>query len=183
MPDQLTIRTGRRPTVGTPVLVLAIVAVFAVCGALAGWGWHAWWEAPSGVVADRQWYPVPGESGQRADFDGTAKYVVLALVVGLVGGGAAALALRGQEVAVLVAVVAGSLLGGWLMAVVGSALSPPDPHVLARTAEDGTELTGHLRLPRWSPYTAMPIGALVALVVSYLAVPSRPSPDVGVPHD
>lgn len=168
MPDQLN---DRRPRARTVSLFLLLVVGFLACGALAGWLWHVWWEAPRGVVADHRWYVLPGDPGRRADFDGTAKYVVVALAVGLLLGALAACVDNGREVAALAAVVVGSLVGGWVMAWLGAHLSPPDPAVLARTAADGTELRGHLRLTGWSPYTAMPIGALVGLVAVHLLLP------------
>ena len=68
------------------------------------------------------------------------------------------------------AVVAGSVLAAYLMLRVGQHLSPPDPHELAKTAKDGTELEGALRVDAWPPRGAFTFGALVGLAWS---TPSR----------
>lgn len=152
---------------------LAVLALFAGLGAAAGWVWFRLWDSPPGVVADHTWYPDPYMPGQRADFDAIALYVLVALGAGLVGGVVCALLLDRSEVVTVVAVAAGSCLAAWLMAVVGTDLGPADPEVLARTAADGTKLSGDLALTGFSPYIALPFGALFALVVVFLATVGR----------
>ncbi|WP_182526367.1 hypothetical protein [Nocardioides dongkuii] len=168
MPDQL--RDLARSAAGQ---VVAIVVLFAVLGVLAGLVWYAVWDAPTGVVSQGEWFPSPYDEGQRADFSGTALYVLVALVTGLVGGAVSALLLARHELVTVAAVVVGSCLAALLMFVVGTALGPPDPSELARSASDGTELEGHLHVSGASPFTALPFGALLALIVVFLGTAGR----------
>ena len=48
---------------------------------------------------------------------------------------------------------------------VGQRLGPPDPHLVARTAEDGARVPGQLEVVGRSPFTALPAGALLGLRV------------------
>jgi hypothetical protein len=162
----------RRPArVVVPVQVLTVLALFAASGALCGWVWYRIWDVPSGVVAGGQWYT--SEAGLRDDFAGTGWYVAIALGAGLVLGALSAWLLDRSEVATTLAVIAGSMLAGWVMLRVGYHLSPPDPVDLARTAEDGTRLEGALRVPSWPPRGAFPFGALLGLAGVYAVLMSR----------
>ena len=171
MPDQLT-RSRRRATASPVVQAVVVVLLFLLAGAAAGFVWHAVWDAPTGVVAEGEWFPTPYEEGQRADFGGTATYVMVAVVAGLVVGSLCAVFLAASELVTLVAVTLGSAAAGWVMATVGVHLGPEDPELLARTAADGTELPGRLHVAGLSPYAAFPVGALVAVTVVYLSAPS-----------
>ena len=91
-----------------------------------------------------QWYT--GEAGLRDDFQGVAWYVAIALVAGLVLGMLTAWLFDRSELVTLVAVLVGSALAAYLMLRVGTHLSPPDPHELAKTAQDGDKLKGALRV-------------------------------------
>ncbi len=167
-PDLLEARPDtapRSPWVVVPAQVLATVALFAAVGAGAGWAWYKLWDVPSGVVASGQWYT--GEAGLRDDFQGVAWFVTLAVVAGLVLGMLTAWLFDRSELATLVAVVAGSALAAYVMLRVGTHLSPPDPHVLARTAQDGDRLDGALRVRSWAPRGAFTFGALIGLALVY----------------
>lgn len=162
--------------------MVGVVAGFAAAGALCGWLWFTIWSPPSGVVVSNQWFPDPIEAGLRADFSGTGLYVVIALVAGLVLGAVSAYFFDRSELATLVAVAVGSALAGWLMLQVGLELSPPDPEVLAKTAEDGTELDGHLyvgssadeeALVKQPALLCFPAAALLGLCAIYLVTRSR----------
>ena len=145
---------------------LAVLAIFAVVGALAGVVWEWLWTPPTGVVVHHQW--LQDETGLRGDFSGTGIYVLVAVVAGLLTGAVVALLLDRSELLTLVAVVVGALLAGWLMHRVGSALGPADPHQLARTARDGTHLPARLVLSGSSATRAFPGGALLGLTVVFL---------------
>lgn len=159
MPHQLTRGFGGA--------VLTVV-LFLLAGALAGAVWWWAWEAPSGMVRDGRWYPQPWDVGQQADFAGQAWYVVVAAVTGLLGGALATLGRARGELLTLGSVLLGSVAGGVVMRLVGQALAPEDPHVLARTADDGARLSGtlHLAGPVW--WLAMPFGALLAVAAVFL---------------
>ncbi len=166
----------RSAWVVAPVQALAIVALFAVVGALAGWLWYHVWDVPTGVVSGGQWFT--SEAGLRDDFSGVAWYVTIAVLAGLVLGLLCAWQLDRSELVTLLAVVAGSVLAGYLMLRVGQHLSPPDPQEVARTSTDGARLPGTLRVEAWPPRAAFPFGALVGLAIVYAASVSRAPTEV-----
>lgn len=146
---------------------LAVVVFLVATGLLAGWVWEAVWDAPTGMVRDGKWYPVPGETGLRADFSGTALFVLIGLLTGLLAGAVIALLARGGELLTLAAVVVGSGLAAVTMARVGAGLGPSDPREAAVTLDDGARLLGNLEVTGLSPYGALPFGALLALAVVF----------------
>ena len=146
---------------------LATVAIFAAVGAAMGWLWYKLWDVPSGVVSGGVWYT--NEAGLRADFQGVAWYVTIALAAGLVLGMLTAWLFDRSELVTLAAVVVGSALAAYLMLRVGTHLSPADPRELAKTAQDGDKLKGALRITSWPPKGAFTFGALVGLAVVYAA--------------
>ncbi|HET6940420.1 MAG TPA: hypothetical protein VFI19_17510 [Nocardioides sp.] len=163
--------TPRPPWVSASLRALVIVVVFGVVGVGCGWLWYHLWDAPSGVVSGHQWFT--NEAGLRADFDGVAWYVTIALAAGLVLGILAALLSDRSELVTLAAVVLGSVLAGYLMLRVGTHLSPGDPHELAKTAADGDKLKGALHVDPWPPRAAFPFGALLGLALVYLLSSGR----------
>jgi len=170
-------RPGRRPRPSWLVALvqaLVVVAVFGAAGAGCGWLWYHLWDAPSGVVADHQWFT--SEAGLRDDFQGVAWYVAIAVPAGLVLGILTAWLLDRSELVSLVAVVAGSLLAAYVMYRVGTHLSPGDPNELAKTAKDGTKLKGALSVDSWPPRASFTFGALIGLACVYL-VSARRTPD------
>ena len=94
-----------------------VVLGFVVCSAVAGVGWHAWWEPPEGVALEGEWL-LPGPD---LAISGTALYVVIAFPLGVLLGVVASVLPR-HETTTLVAVVGGSLLAAWVMYSVGHAL-------------------------------------------------------------
>jgi hypothetical protein len=173
LPDQLS-PVREQTTRRVPALqALATLFLFAALGVAAGWVWFQVWDAPPGVVADHQWFPDPYMPGQQAEFDAVALYVLVGLAAGVIGGAVSGLLLDRAEVVTVVAVTVGSCLAAWLMAWVGESLGPADPDVLARTADDGTRLPGDLVLTGLSPYAAIPVGAVLALLVVLLATSER----------
>jgi hypothetical protein len=181
-PDLLDARPEappRSPWVVVPAQALATVAVFAGAGAGAGWLWYKLWDVPSGVVSGGAWYT--SEAGLRDDFEGVAWYVTIALAAGLVLGLLTAWAFDRSELVTLAAVVIGSVLAAYLMLRVGTHLSPPDPHELAKTAQDGDKLKGALRVTSWAPRGAFTFGALLGLAVVYAVSVGRTPTEVRVP--
>ena len=151
--------------------VLLVVVGFAVAGALAGVVWEWVWAPPSGVALGGE-FLLDGD-GLRSEFSGTALYVVVATLAGLLLGVLVAVLSDRHELLTLVAVAVGSVLAGWLMLQVGTALGPPDPGPLASTAEDYTPLVDELRVSGRSPYIAFPAGALVGLIVVFIGLNRR----------
>lgn len=173
-----------RRFVGPAVQVVAIVAIFAAVGALAGVVWERVWSPPSGVVFRGDWFLAP--VGPDHAFAGTGWYVV----VGLVAGGVTTFALGWfwpqRELTSLVAFAIGSMLAGWVMFEVGHALGPPDPRILAAGRADYTALPSDLRLAGAegdpagfsvgsSAFAAFPMGAMVAAVYVFLVTSGRGS--------
>lgn len=150
--------------------VLMVLAACAAAGALAGVVWEAWWTPPIGVVSDHSWTVDFFQS--RELFSATALYVVVGVLSGGVVGAASAFFVDQVELVTLATVVVGSVLAAWLMLQVGSALAPPDPAVLARTAADDTRLPGTLEVSGNWPLGAFPAGALLGVAVIYIGLTS-----------
>lgn len=180
MPDRLSRlepegpRRGRRsparPAVPAPVVVAVLVVVLvAAVGALAGVVWEGVWSPPRGVVVHHQ-FVAAGEADLRAQFTGTAWYVVVAGVAGLLAGTAVAILAGRRPLLALGSLLVGTAAGAWLMRVVGVALGPDDPTAAGRTVKAGAHVPDMLRVAGFSPYLAYPTGALVALAVLFLGV-------------
>lgn len=153
--------------------VLLVLVVFAVAGALAGVVWEWVWTPPTGVALEQE-FLLDGD-GLRGEFSGTALYVVIAAVTGLLLGVLVAVLSDRDELATLVVVVAGSALAGWVMLRTGVALGPPDPAPLARAAEDFDPLVDQLGVSGHSPLVAFPGGALLGLIVIFIGLSRRGS--------
>jgi hypothetical protein len=164
MPDRLT-ATSRGQVLRT---VVVSVVLLVLAGAVAGVVWVWLWTPPSGVVVDHRW--VQDETGLRGDFSATGSYVAVAAVTGLLVAVLLALLFDRAEIATLLAVLAGSVLAGWVMYRVGLALSPADPRTLAESAQDGTRLPGRPAVDGTSPFQAFPGGAMLGLVIVYLGL-------------
>jgi len=158
-------RAPRSAWVVAPVQALVTVAVFTGAGAAAGRLWYHLWDVPSGVVSGGQWYT--SEAGLRDDFQGVALYVAISGAAGLVLGVLCAWLLDRSELVTLGAVVVGSVLAAYVMLRVGTHYSAPDPHQLAKTAQDGDKLKGALQVTSWPPRGAFTFGALVGLALVY----------------
>jgi hypothetical protein len=155
--------------------VAIVLLVFAAVGSLAGVLWELWWTPPSGVVVDHAW--VPDDSGIRELFTGTGQYVVVGLGCGLLAGVLCAWFVDRSELLTLASVVAGSVLAGWLMLRVGTALAPTDPEVAARAAAEGTTLPGALEVSGAGALASLPAGALAGLALVFIGLtPTRPVP-------
>lgn len=171
--------SGRLGAAGQAIVV---VAAFAVSGAAAGVVWELLWDAPDGVVFRDRWFLAP--AGPDVAFSGTGWYVVVALAAGALTAFAVEWWWPRHEIATVAACLVGSLLAGWVMFVVGHALGPQDPQVLAVGREDRTPLQSDLvlagagegpRLFRFdsSALAAFPIGAMTASIYVLLAVTGR----------
>ncbi|MBZ5736829.1 hypothetical protein [Nocardioides mangrovi] len=146
-----------------------VVAVLAVVGALAGVVWQWLWTPPSGLVVNHDWVPLNAIELQQ-EFSATGWYVVVGVVAGLLAGVVAALLLDAAPLLTLAGVLVGAALGAWLMSVVGIALGPADPEVLAKTAEEGVHLPMALAVTGKSPYLAYPVGALLGVIMVFIGI-------------
>lgn len=164
-----------------------VVAVAALLGAAAGAAWEWVWTPPSGIAFQGRW--VLDEDGLPGAFSGTGWYVIVAAAAGILLGVGTALVSRDGEVVSLVALAVGAMLAGWVMFHVGHSLGPPDPAVLAASADDLTPIVGDLRVggvglhPRVyafdsAAFIAFPAGALLAYAALLLSLaPHRRSHD------
>ena len=155
-----------------------VLAIFALGGVVAGLAWRWLWTPTSGVVVDGVW--VADGEGVREAFSGTGLYVLVGLAAGVCLGVLSALLADRQELVTLALVVVGSVLAGWLMLRVGTIGLPPDPQPLAAAAADRTRLPGTLEVTGWSPFVALPSGALAGLCVVFVGL-SRKPPEVPPP--
>lgn len=152
--------------------VALVLAAGALLGVVGGFLWELWWTPPTGLVLDHAWYP-DGE-GVRQLFSGTGLYVVIGLAGGVLLGAGSAWLFDRVELATLAAVLAGSVLAGWLMFQVGTALAPPDPERAASTSPDYTELPGSLEVEGNGPFVAFPAGAMTGITVVFIGLtPTR----------
>ena len=175
----------------TIVRALVALVLAAALGLLAGWLWWTWWgPANVGKIYDTPsngptWYDISA-SGLEREFAGTAEYVVVTAVAGLVLGIVVGLLARGREIlfvaVVLLAGAAAGVLAWWLGSVV---LSPPDPQQFAtkETAKVQKEYpahldvtVGHVTIGPWddvpvpTPYLAVPVAGLAGYLVVMLSV-------------
>ena len=148
--------------------VTLVLAASAAAGALCGLLWEWWWTPPTGLVLEHVWYP--DLEGVRQLFSGTGLYVIVGLLGGVLLGAVSAWFIDRVELVTLGAVAAGSVLAGWLMFQVGTALAPPDPTVAARSAADYKELPGALEIEGAGAFVAFPAGALTGLTVVFIGL-------------
>ena len=153
--------------------VVAILVVFAVAGVACGFLWEHIWTAPTGVAYQHKW--VLDGGGLPEDFSGTGLYALIAAAAGLVLGLVLTLVFDNDEVASLAAIIVGAVLAAYLMWVVGVALGPPDPHTIARTADDFDPIPADLSVHGKSPWLAFPLGALVSAAAVFFLYPRRRS--------
>lgn len=197
MPDNLIVppppslyATGHRsarPDLSRPVLVQVaiIVAAFIVGGLVAGLAAATLWTPPTGMVLEDKWYrglisidpPAIGQNIDQGVFAATAWFSVCAIVLGLLVGIAAAVWLNRSELVTLGALIVGGSIGGGLMLLVTSLLSPEDPNGLAKGAADGTVLEDSFQLA--SPWLILlvPGSAMLALMVIFLMWAPHPPAD------
>lgn len=197
MPDNLIVppppalhESGRRPArpdLSRPVLVQAafIVAAFVVGGLVAGLAAATLWTPPTGMVLDGKWYrglisidpPTIGQNIDQGVFAATGWFSVCAIVLGLLVGIAAAVWLIRSELVTLAALTVGGAIGGGLMLLVTSLLSPEDPHGLAKGAANGTVIQDSFQLA--SPWLILlvPGSAMLALMVIFLMWAPREDAD------
>ncbi|MFE7228380.1 hypothetical protein ACFU7D_26530 [Nocardioides sp. NPDC057577] len=197
MPDNLIVppppslyATGHRsarPDLSRPVLVQVaiIVVAFIVGGLAAGLAAATLWTPPTGMVLEDKWYrglisidpPAIGQNIDQGVFAATAWFSVCAIVLGLLVGIAAAVWLNRSELVTLGALMVGGAIGGGLMLLVTSLLSPEDPNPLAKGAADGTVLQDSFQLA--SPWLVLlvPGSAMLALMVIFLMWAPHPRED------
>ncbi|WP_328531531.1 hypothetical protein OG984_10510 [Nocardioides sp. NBC_00368] len=203
MPDNLIVPpppslyvTGRRsarPDLSRPVLVQVaiIVVAFVVGGLAAGLAAATLWTPPTGMVLEDKWYrgliaidpPTIAQNIDQGVFAATAWFSVCAIVLGLLVGIAAAVWLNRSELVTLAAVTIGGAVGGGLMLLVTSLLSPEDPNGLAKGAADGTVLQDSFQLA--SPWLVLlvPGSAMLALMVIFLMwAPHEDADPERLPH-
>ena len=161
-------------TRGGWVRVVLLLALFLLAGAAAGVLWHAVWTPPTGVAYEGQWFLEP--AGPDVAVSGTALYVLIAAVTGIVLGVLAGTLPR-HELLTLATAFTAAVIGGVAMYYVGHALGPAAPQPLAAGQPDFTSIPSDLVVATASssehPFTAtgllaMPAGVVTGLAVVYL---------------
>lgn len=170
-------RTGWSAWRGLVLENLAVLVVFALAGALAGWLWERWATPPTGVALDGEWilgarvdgdFLVRDPEALGHAFGVVGTFAVVCGVTGLILGVVAAYACRRSELVTLAVVAVSSVVAVFLCYRIGLSLGPVDPTAAAATADNGAALTGSLAIDQRTPFVALPLGALVGLTVSYL---------------
>lgn len=148
-----------------------MLASFVVAGILAACVWVWVWTPPMGVVVDGEFFL--DDTALNSGFAGTGSYVLIALAAGALLGGVTAALLVEDPPRALAVGLAGSLLAGTVMALLGPMLGPDDPALLARDLPDRSELAAGLTLGAWGAWLAFPVGTLVGLLVGWWLLPGR----------
>jgi hypothetical protein len=147
---------------------LEVLIAYALVGLVAGLVWEALWTPPTMVVQQHQAFFADYQSLRRV-FTGTGLYVIVGSVASALTALVISLLTRQRELLVLVAVTVGSALAAFVMWEVGVSRGPSDPKVLAKTAADGTHLSGTLHVSGHSPYLVWPMTALFVLALVFFA--------------
>lgn len=150
--------------------VLAVLLAFGLVGAAAGVSWHSLWApAPKAVVFKKDPYFMPD-----GEFRSTGMYVVIAAPLGLVLGLILTWWSRRDPLAMVLAVLAGSVVAGAVMIGVGLLLSPADPQGAARHAAELTTVPGMLRVQPGAAWCALPFGAMLGALIVLLTTSPAP---------
>lgn len=170
MSEQLTRerRPARSGAARTLVLVVAVLVAYAVVGLLAGFVWETVWNPPAQTVQQHLLYYDDYESLRRG-FSGTGLYVVVAVAASALVALVVGLVSRGRELPMLLVVILGAALAAFVMWKVGTTRGPADPTALAKTAADGTKVSGNLTVSGHTPYVAWPITSLFVMALVFLA--------------
>ncbi|MDT9592723.1 hypothetical protein RDV89_06575 [Nocardioides zeae] len=138
-------------------LELAVVGAFV---------WFWWWHPVTGVASGGEFYWRT--TSIEGSITGTARYLVVATVVGLVGGLLAARRHGRQPWGALGVSVAAGVAAGLLMALTGHLLGPEDADAVAARSEDGSRVLVDLRVEGTGAYLAAPAAALTATAGVFL---------------
>jgi hypothetical protein len=174
----MTRREGSDSPLWLALIVIEVLIAYALVGLVAGLVWEAVWTPPTEVVQQHQVFYTDYPSLRRV-FTGTGLYVVVGAVASTLTALVIALLTRTRELLVLVGVTLGSGLAAFVMRDVGISRGPSDPTVLAKTAADGTHLSGALHVSGHSPYLVWPMTALFVLALVFFAWPRSPAADPG----
>lgn len=165
--DQAARAQQRRAAVRVVGTTLRGFLELAVVGAVA---WVVWWTPPKGTAFEGQFSYVLEQV--EGSVSGTATYLVVAGVAGLVGGLVAAVVHRAYPWLTLATVAGAGLLAGWVLAALGRALGPEDASSVAERSADGSTVLLDLRIEGWGAYAAMPAGALLGVAIVFLLWPT-----------
>ncbi|MEQ6901681.1 hypothetical protein [Nocardioides sp. YIM 152588] len=170
-------RPTRRPPLAVAAAAVGLLALAGALGALGGRLWWAWWSpaTPGQVYATSDglaWYPDPADPGFAHAFAGTAQFVVIGFVAGVLLGVVGGVVTRNRPLVGLGIVAVAALVGLLLTYRVGIAASPPDPTTLLGGAEAGDLLPANLQVSGWTPYLAWPVGAFFGFLLVMVTIMS-----------
>lgn len=147
------------------------VTGFVLAGILAACVWVWVWTPPVGVVIDHEFFLT--DAALNSGFAGTGSYMLVAAAAGALLGVATAAWFSGDPLRGLAVGLAGSILAGTVMLLVGPMLGPDDPVFLARTLPDRTELAAGLAVAAKGAWLSFPVGTLTGLLVGWWLVPDQ----------
>lgn len=140
----------------------------AVLGALV---WFWWWNPATGFVVGGEFYWRP--TNIEGAITGTAKYLIVATVIGLAVGLWTSWRLADKPWFALGACGGFGALAGWVMAFLGHLLGPEDADAVAARSVDGTRVLADLALEGVGPYATLPAAALLAATAFFLLTGRR----------
>ncbi len=165
----------RRGGVARPVLL--VLGLYLGLGLVAG---LVWWQ----LAPTAEFVKLGDGSGRMGDvdlgrqFDADGWYVVVAGAAGLLSGlvlMALTIWRRGDELVVLPAMLAGSVVAALVMDRLGTLLGPGDPAQALAGAAVGARVPDVLSLTAHTAYLAWPVAVLFGALVVLLG--PEPSPD------
>jgi hypothetical protein len=152
--------------------VLVVLAAAALLGILIGLLWPQLAD-PVTVVRTENGL-VRDEVALAEQFDALGWFSVLSAVGGALLGAVMLAWRRTDEVATLVAVVAGAFLAAWLAARVGLAVGPGDPAAALAEAAEGDTAPAALALGTGVVYWVMPLFATLGALLFLLSPLAEP---------
>ena len=150
-----------------------MLAIFVIVGALGGWLWHHLWApAPEGLV-----YGGLARFDDDLEFRGTGLYLIIAVLLGLLGGLVCTYFFERHEVWTLAAVALGSVAAAFVMLGVGHTLGPDSAASFAEHADDFETVRGDLHATWLAVGVSFPAGALLGSVTVLSIFTGRTSKD------
>jgi hypothetical protein len=153
---------------------LLTLVTMALVGVVAG---VLWSQLADPVVATRTAEGIgSGEADLARQVSADGWFAAIGFAGCLVAGVVLTLWRRTDEVATLLALVAGAVLAAWLCSNVGALLGPDPATQTLADAAVGTRAEDQLQVHTWVVYLAWPFGAVVGSLLVLLGLPGSGRP-------